>query len=64
MIPVLSEKKNLNSINLREFIENIRPSLQPPVSNRLLFGAGQLKVMIVGGPNNRKVISLIYDSTT
>lgn len=36
------------------WIESIKHLLQPPVGNKLMFGAGQLKVMIVGGPNTRK----------
>jgi len=35
------------------FIEQSRPLLKPPVSNRLLYSGEQLKVMIVGGPNAR-----------
>eukprot|EP00607_Mallomonas_marina_P009471 CAMPEP_0182420438 /NCGR_PEP_ID=MMETSP1167-20130531/5231_1 /TAXON_ID=2988 /ORGANISM="Mallomonas Sp, Strain CCMP3275" /LENGTH=127 /DNA_ID=CAMNT_0024596373 /DNA_START=13 /DNA_END=393 /DNA_ORIENTATION=+ len=41
-------------INLPNYIEEIKHTLVPPVSNRLLYGEGQLKVMIVGGPNQRK----------
>jgi 3-hydroxyanthranilate 3,4-dioxygenase len=28
--------------------------LKPPVSNKILFDGEQIKVMVVGGPNNRK----------
>eukprot|EP01036_Dinobryon_divergens_P040534 gene40534-53603_t len=41
-------------VNLIRYIREIQPTLVPPVSNRLLYGEGQLKVMIVGGPNQRK----------
>lgn len=39
--------------NLPKFIEEAKPTLAPPVANKLLYGAGQHKVMIVGGPNVR-----------
>ena len=38
---------------LLAWIASIRPLLCPPVGNKLLFGAGQHKVMVVGGPNVR-----------
>ena len=41
-------------LDLAAWVEASRPLLQPPVGNRLLFGAGQLKVMVVGGPNARR----------
>lgn len=41
-------------INLRDWVAGIRPQLQPPVGNKLLHGAGQHKVMVVGGPNARR----------
>ena len=41
-------------VNLIEYIENNKHTLIPPVSNKLLYGNGQLKVMIVGGPNQRR----------
>jgi len=43
----------LKGLNLKEYIENIRHKLKPPVSNALMFSGKQLKVMIVGGPNQR-----------
>ena len=37
-----------------EQAEAVKPLLQPPVGNHLIFGhAEQLKVMFIGGPNNR-----------
>lgn len=44
-----SDKK----LNLAETIEAIRPTLLPPVSNRMIFD-DEFKVMAVGGPNQRK----------
>ncbi len=41
-------------IHFAEWLEEIQPQLQPPVGNKLMFGAGQQKVMIVGGPNQRE----------
>ncbi|RYG62451.1 hypothetical protein EON64_17840 [archaeon] len=42
-----------NKIDLIETIEHLKPSLKPPVSNSMLFNDA-LKVMVVGGPNQRK----------
>ncbi len=44
----------VSPLNLFSYIETARPSLRPPVGNKLIWGAGQHKVMIVGGPNVRK----------
>lgn len=41
------------AVSFSDWIDEIRPQLQPPVGNKLLFGAGQHKVMVVGGPNVR-----------
>jgi len=41
-------------LDLPAWVESVRASLSPPVGNRLLFGAGQLKCMVVGGPNARR----------
>ena len=40
-------------LNLSAFIEANKGRLQPPVSNFMLYNGNQLKVMIVGGPNQR-----------
>jgi len=40
--------------NLREWIENHREALRPPVCNRELYVGSEFIVMIVGGPNSRK----------
>jgi len=50
------------AINLDSYLLDIAPLLVPPVSNKLLFGSGQLKVMIVGGPNNRKVRQIMIEA--
>ena len=42
------------SINLQDYVESVRDSLIPPVSNKILFDGDQIKVMVVGGPNQRK----------
>ena len=39
--------------NLVEYVDKIRPTLKPPVSNKLMYSGEQLKVMIVAGPNER-----------
>ena len=43
----------MNPTPLKVWIDSIRSLLCPPVGNKLLFGAGQHKVMVVGGPNVR-----------
>lgn len=39
--------------NLKKYIPIIQNSLKPPVSNNLMFSGSILKVMLVGGPNQR-----------
>ena len=41
-------------INIPEWIKTHEPSFTPPVCNKLMHGAGQLKIMFIGGPNVRK----------
>jgi len=41
-------------INIDQWIEENKSSFVPPVCNKLMYGAGQLKVMFIGGPNQRK----------
>jgi isopenicillin-N epimerase len=46
----------LNSIShtsLPKWVDTVRGSLCPPVGNKMLFGSGQHKIMVVGGPNAR-----------
>lgn len=40
--------------NLNSYVESVRDTLKPPVSNKILFDGDQIKVMVVGGPNQRK----------
>jgi len=40
-------------LNIRKWIDQNRSSFTPPVCNKLLHGDGFLKVMFVGGPNQR-----------
>ena len=42
------------SVNLVNYVESVRETLKPPVSNKILFDGDQIKVMVVGGPNQRK----------
>lgn len=39
--------------NIVKWLEENEKYLEPPVMNKLMYGAGQLKVMYVGGPNIR-----------
>lgn len=38
---------------LREWVEENKHLLKPPVCNKLVYGAGMWKAMVVGGPNER-----------
>ena len=40
--------------NLRQWVDENRPLLKPPVGNKLLFQDGEFIIMAVGGPNSRK----------
>ena len=35
------------------WLEEFGAQLKPPVANKLIYGSGKLKVMVVGGPNSR-----------
>ena len=56
LIRILVKKKNmLLPFNLKQWIEDNRELLRPPVNNKNLYvEAGDFIVMIVGGPNARK----------
>lgn len=54
---VLTKKNNPqlgDPLNMLKWIDENKTSFLPPVCNKLMYGAGQLKVMFVGGPNVRK----------
>ena len=40
-------------VNLPFYVGTIKHDLKPPVSNKIMFDGSQLKIMIVGGPNQR-----------
>lgn len=43
----------LNVIDITQWVEENKCSFVPPVCNKLMYG-GQLKIMFLGGPNQRK----------
>ena len=44
-----------SAVAFDSWIEEVTPTLKPPVANKLLYGAeSSMKVMIVGGPNVRR----------
>lgn len=45
----------VSPLSLEQYIQEVRPLLKPPVANRMIFNE-QLQVMVVGGPNQRKVV--------
>jgi 3-hydroxyanthranilate 3,4-dioxygenase len=46
--------KSLTAFNLRQWIDDHRDRLRPPVCNQQVFEENDFIVMIVGGPNSRK----------
>eukprot|EP00698_Gefionella_okellyi_P003650 TRINITY_DN13418_c0_g1_i2.p1 TRINITY_DN13418_c0_g1~~TRINITY_DN13418_c0_g1_i2.p1 ORF type:complete len:189 (-),score=36.50 TRINITY_DN13418_c0_g1_i2:136-702(-) len=40
-------------INLQKWISENKYKLQPPIGNAMVYGDGEFKVMVVGGPNSR-----------
>ncbi|KAL5464147.1 hypothetical protein EMCRGX_G033116 [Ephydatia muelleri] len=43
----------LKITDLSQWVEDNKASFTPPVCNKLMYG-GQMKVMFIGGPNQRK----------
>jgi 3-hydroxyanthranilate 3,4-dioxygenase len=46
--------KPLTAFNLRDWIDEHRSLLKPPVGNKCLFSDSEFIIMVVGGPNSRK----------
>jgi 3-hydroxyanthranilate 3,4-dioxygenase len=46
--------RELKPFNFREWIDQHRHLLKPPVCNKLVFEDAEFIVMVVGGPNRRK----------
>ncbi len=53
VVRVVQSCKKKSTINLSKYIEEIKHTLVPPVSNRVIFNGEKIKVMVVGGPNQR-----------
>jgi len=45
---------SLTAFNLREWVDDHRDQLRPPVCNQQIFEEDDFIVMVVGGPNTRK----------
>mmetsp|Transcript_27884 Transcript_27884/g.69924 ORF Transcript_27884/g.69924 Transcript_27884/m.69924 type:complete len:284 (-) Transcript_27884:182-1033(-) len=43
----------MQRVNFPQWVEENKKFFQPPVCNKLIWGNGQEKVMVVGGPNTR-----------
>ena len=46
--------QSLHAFNFREWIDDNRAQLKPPVGNKRVFQDGDFIIMVVGGPNARK----------
>jgi 3-hydroxyanthranilate 3,4-dioxygenase len=46
--------QSLTPFNLRQWIDEHRGELRPPVCNKQVFEQGEFIIMVVGGPNTRK----------
>ena len=51
--PSVWRRSFANIVNIPKFLNEFKDSLKPPVSNKMIFNGEQLKVMVVGGPNQR-----------
>ncbi|MDP6610207.1 MAG: hypothetical protein QF463_14155, partial [Vicinamibacterales bacterium] len=46
--------RDLKAFNLKQWIDEHRDVLKPPVCNKLIFQDAGFIVMVIGGPNERK----------
>ncbi len=53
-MPVPSVLRVPNALNLKQWIDDHRSLLRPPVGNKVIYGDGEFIVMAIGGPNSRK----------
>ncbi len=44
----------LGALNLKDWVDEHRELLKPPVGNKMIWSDGEFLVMVVGGPNQRK----------
>ena len=44
----------LGALNLKDWVNENRGLLKPPVGNKMVWSDGEFLVMVVGGPNQRK----------
>ena len=46
--------KLFSTVNLKQWIDEHRHLLKPPVGNKCIYDDGEYIVMVIGGPNSRK----------
>ena len=44
----------IGALNLKDWVDEHRDLLKPPVGNKMIWNEGEFLVMVVGGPNQRK----------